>query len=324
MSSLDRILPFLVPIQHLLTDPSITEVMVNAGGKNVFVEQRGELLEVADCSVTESDLLTAIKSIARHCGDDVTTDRPYVDARLEDGSRIAAMIRPCSVDGPTLTIRRFGRRYSLLEMVDADSLSPDDARQLIRWIQGGKNILISGGTGTGKTTLLNALAAHIPDTDRIVLLEDTAEIHITKPNLVRFEVRRASDTAPAITMADLLRATLRHRPDRIIVGEVRGNEAADLLQALNTGHRGSMTTIHANSAVEALTRLTHLVLAAGRDLPDASVREAVASAVQIVVHIERRGRLRTIAELITVDGYNRQSGQWVYSPVHTSMEVGAA
>src|SRR5437867_5455552 len=191
------------------------------------------------------------------------------------------MFPPCSVNGPTLTIRKFTHRYTLQELVDLGTLTPELAGMLRASIDARKNILISGGTGTGKTTLLNALAATIPDGDRIVLIEETSEIMIDKPNLVRFEARRAQtplgDEAPlpAVTIADLLRATLRHRPDRILVGEVRGPEAFDLLQALNTGHLGSMSTIHANNAEQALTRLAHCVLTGTVGLPHRSTREAI-------------------------------------------------
>jgi pilus assembly protein CpaF len=206
----------------------------------VFVERSGLVEEVPDLALDERNLKVAIKNIARTCGDEISDAQPILDARLEDGSRVAAMFPPCSVNGPTLTIRKFTRRYSLEDLVKIGSLTPDLAERLHAAVQEHRNILISGGTGTGKTTLLNALAATIPDHDRIVLIEETSEIMIDKPNLVRFEARRAQTPLgqeaplPAVTIADLLRATLRHRPDRILVGEVRGPEAFDLLQALNT------------------------------------------------------------------------------------------
>src|SRR5262249_18748271 len=209
------------------------------------------------------------------------------------GSRVAAMLPPCSVTGPVLTIRKFTRRFSLDDLVNVDAVSTAVAAQLADAVHAQQNILISGGTGTGKTTLLNALAALIPDNDRIVVIEETAEIHLDKPNLLRFEARRAQlplgqeAPLPPVTITDLLRATLRHRPDRIMVGEVRGPEAFDLLQALNTGHLGSLSTIHANSAEQALTRLAHCVLTANVGLPHRSTREAIALAIHLVVHIAR-------------------------------------
>jgi pilus assembly protein CpaF len=310
VSSLERILPFLRPIEDLLTDPSVTEVMVNGGGRRVFVERRGVLEAVADRALEVRNLTVAIKNIARACGDEISDHQPMLDARLEDGSRVAAMFPPCSVDGPTLTVRKFTHRYSLEDLVTVGTITRDLAAQLRRAVDDRKNILISGGTGTGKTTLLNALAATIPDGDRIVLIEETSEILIEKPNLVRFEARRAQvplgqeTPLAAVTISDLVRATLRHRPDRILVGEVRGSEAFDLLQALNTGHLGSLTTIHANSAEQALTRLAHCVMTANVGLPHGSVREAIALAIHHVVHIARVDGLRRVTDMIAVGGYD--------------------
>lgn len=316
MSSLDRILPFLRSIEDLLQDPTVTEVMVNRGGKKVFVERHGEIEAVADRTLETRSLTVAIKNIARACGDEISEAQPALDARLEDGSRVAAMIPPCSVDGPTLTVRKFTHHYTLDELVEGDTLNRALADILIQAVADRKNLLISGGTGTGKTTLLNALAATIVPTDRIVLIEETSEIRIDKPNLVRFEARRSQQPLgnepplPAVTIADLLRATLRHRPDRILVGEVRGAEAFDLLQALNTGHQGAISTIHANSAAQALARLAHCVVAANVGLPHHSTREAIALAIDLVVHIDRKVGRRIVTEAIRVTGYNSQTDQF--------------
>src|SRR6266496_2528190 len=214
------------------------------------------------------------------------------------------MFPPCAVDGPTLTVRKFTHRYTLDDLVAVETLSTHLAEALRAAVDARQNILISGGTGTGKTTLLNAVAQTIPAQDRIVLIEETSEILIDKPNLVRFEARRAQvplgqeEPMPAVTIADLVRATLRHRPDRILVGEVRGPEAFDLLQALNTGHLGSLSTIHANSAEQALTRLAHCVLTANVGLPHHSVREAIADAIHLVLHLGRHLGSRVVRELI--------------------------
>jgi pilus assembly protein CpaF len=310
MSSLDRILPFLKPIDDLLRDPSVTEVMINAGGGRVFVERDGGLECVPGRTLEPRNLTVAIKNIARACGAEISDVQPILDARLEDGSRVAAMFPPCAVAGPALTIRKFTRRYSLDDLVDVGALTPALAAQLTDAVAAQQNILISGGTGTGKTTLLNALAARIPDRDRIILIEETAEIHLDKPNLLRFEARRAQiplgqeQPLPPVTIADLVRATLRHRPDRILVGEVRGAEAFDLLQALNTGHLGSLTTIHANSAEQALTRLAHCVLTANVGLPHRSIREAIALAIHLVVHLARAETHRRVTSVVEVRGYD--------------------
>ena len=317
MSSLDRILPFLRPIEDLLRDPTVTEVMVNDGGGRVFVERDGALECVAGRTLESRNLTVAIKNIARACGDEISDMQPLLDARLEDGSRVAAMFPPCAVAGPALTIRKFTHRYSIDELVDVGALTASLAGQLREGIASQQNILISGGTGTGKTTLLNALAAHIPDTDGIIVIEETAEIHLDKPNLLRFEARRAQPPLgqelplPPVTIADLVRATLRHRPDRILVGEVRGAEAFDLLQALNTGHLGSLTTIHANSAEQALTRLAHCVLTANVGLPHRSVREAIALAIHLVVHIARMHGHRRVTQLMAIKEYDGQNDRFV-------------
>ena len=317
MSSLDRILPFLRPIEDLLCDPGVTEVMVNEGGRRVFVERDGAIEAVVDRTLETRNLTVAIKNIARACGDEISDAQPLLDARLEDGSRVAAMFPPCAVSGPVLTIRKFTRRYTLDDLVAVGSLTAETAAELKRAIATEKNVLISGGTGTGKTTLLNALAAHIPDHDRIVLIEETSEIHLDKINVLRLEARRAQAALgqeaplPPVTIADLLRAALRHRPDRILVGEVRGPEAFDLLQALNTGHLGSLSTIHANSAEQAFTRLAHCVLTANVGLPHRSTREAIALAIHLVVHIARVGAHRRVTEIVVVRGYDGQNDRFL-------------
>jgi pilus assembly protein CpaF len=320
MSSLDRILPFLRPIEDLLVDPTVTEVMVNDGGKRVFVERDGVLEAVPDRTLEPRNLSVALKNIARACGDEISDAQPILDARLEDGSRVAAMFPPCAVAGPALTVRKFTRRYSLADLIDVGALGMSMAAGLTGAVAAQQNILISGGTGTGKTTLLNALAAHIPDADRIVLIEETAEIHLEKPNLLRFEARRAQiplgqeQPLPPVTIADLVRATLRHRPDRILVGEVRGAEAFDLLQALNTGHLGSLTTIHANSAEQALTRLAHCVLTANVGLPHRSIREAIALAVHLIVHVARVSGRRRVTQVVAVRDYDAQTDRFQLEP----------
>ena len=298
------ILPFLRPIAPLINDPDVSEIMVNAGGR-VFVEHRGIIQEVTAVHMAEKSLQVAVRNIARTLGDDVSEEQPLLDARLPDGSRVAAVIPPCSVGGTTLTIRKFQNRLFTADELVRTGMVTQEALATVRLAIGERqNILISGGTSTGKTTLLNALAAFIPISDRIVIIEDTAELQVDQPNVVRFEARRAQRDLSAVTIRDLLRATLRHRPDRVIVGEVRGGEAYDLLQALNTGHSGSLSTIHANSANQALARFASCILQSGVELPYHAVRHMIADAVQLVVHITRRAGVRVVTELSTVRRYD--------------------
>ena len=302
--SFEVILPFLRPIERLIRDDEVSEIMVN-GSAAVFVERAGVIEAVPGVQITEKNLQVAARNIARALGDEVSEEKPLLDSRLPDGSRVAVVLPPCSVGGTTLTIRKFhSRLFTADELVRIGTLPQavlDQARDAILW---NDNVLISGGTGTGKTTLLNAIAAYIPDDDRLVLIEDTAEMQVDKPNIVRFEARREQPDLPAVTIRDLVRAALRHRPDRIIVGEVRGGEAFDLLQALNTGHSGTLSTIHANSAAQALNRLASCVLQSGVELPYAAIRSAIADSIQLVMHIARRDGHRTVNELLRIDGYD--------------------
>jgi pilus assembly protein CpaF len=305
--SFETILPFLRPIAHLILDPAISEVMVNGSGR-IFVERDGRLDAVTGVTVREQHLQVAVRNLARALGEDISEERPLLDSRLPDGSRVAAALPPVSLGGTTLTIRKFqSRHFTAAELVRIGTLTADQL-QLVRHAIGARdNILISGGTGTGKTTLLNALVAFLPAEDRLALIEDTAELQLDAPNLVRFEARREQPGLPAITIRDLLRATLRHRPDRILVGEVRGGEAFDLLQALNTGHSGTLSTIHANAAEQALRRFTWCVLQSGVDLPYPAIRHGLAECLQVLVHLERRRGHRMVTELVRVRRYQHES-----------------
>jgi pilus assembly protein CpaF len=301
--SFDVILPFLRPIEHLILDPDVTEIMVN-GSRRVFIERAGLLEEVQDVRVDERNLKVAVKNIARALGDDVSEEKPILDSRLPDGSRVAAVFPPCSVGGTTLTIRKFQAKFFTADELVRIGTMPAAVLATIRAaIMANENILISGGTSTGKTTLLNALAAFLPANDRVVLIEDTAELQIDRPNLVRFEARREQAGLPPVTIRELLRATLRHRPDRIIVGEVRGGEAFDLLQALNTGHSGTLSTIHANSATQALARFSSCVVQSGVELPYQAVRYQIVEAIDLVLHLDRCQGLRTVSELLRILNY---------------------
>jgi pilus assembly protein CpaF len=318
--SFDIILPFLRPIAHLIEDADISEIMVN-GSRRVFVEREGVVREATDVRLDERNLRVAVKNIARALGDDISEEKPILDSRLPDGSRVAAVLPPCSLGGTTLTIRKFQTRFfTAEELVRIGTMSSEVLGTVQTSISRNANILISGGTSTGKTTLLNALAAFLPTEDRVVLIEDTAELHIERPNLVRFEARREQANLPAVTIRELLRATLRHRPDRIIVGEVRGGEAFDLLQALNTGHAGSLSTIHANSAEQALARLASCVVQSGVELPYQAVRYQIGDAIDLVLHLERRKGARVVQELITVGPYDADADRYATTRLHSSRE----
>ena len=308
--SFDVILPFLRPIAELIQDPEISEIMVN-GSQRVFVERQGKVEEVPHVNLEERNLRIAVRNIARALGDDVSDERPILDSRLPDGSRVAAVLPPCSLGGTTLTIRKFQTRFfTAEELVRIGTMPPVVLEALRDAIARNENILISGGTSTGKTTLLNALAAFLPPEDRVVLIEDNAELQIDRPNLVRFEARREQPGLPAVSIRELLRATLRHRPDRIIVGEVRGGEAFDLLQALNTGHAGSLSTIHANSAEQALARLASSVLQSGVELPYQAVRHQIADAIDLVLHLGRTQGKREVHELLKLDRYEPRDDRY--------------
>jgi pilus assembly protein CpaF len=298
--SFELVLPFLRPIARLILDPQISEVMVN-GASGVFIERQGVLESVQGVHLDERNLRVAIKNIARAVGDDISEAQPVLDARLPDGSRVAAIFPPCSLGGPTLTIRKFQPRFfTTAELVKAGAMTPTELLTIHGAVERGHTILISGGTSTGKTTLLNAIGATLPADDRVVIIEDTAELHLPHANQVRLEARRAQRDLPAVTIRELLRASLRHRPDRIIVGEVRGGEAYDLLEALNTGHAGTLSTIHANTAQQALSRFASCVLQSGVELPYDVIRHQIAACVQLVIHLERREGIRRVAEMLTV------------------------
>jgi pilus assembly protein CpaF len=294
----ELVLPFLRPIAHLITDPEVSEIMVN-GARSVFVEREGKLTSVAGVCLDERNLRVAVKNIARALGDDISEEQPILDARLEDGSRVAAVFPPCSLGGTTLTIRKFQHRFFTAdELVRIEMMSPAMLEQIREAVERNHTILISGGTSTGKTTLLNAISALLPSDDRLVIIEDTAELHLSQRNIVRLEARREQRDVKPVTIRDLLRAALRHRPDRIIVGEVRGSEAYDLLEALNTGHAGSLSTIHANSATQALNRFASCVTQSGVELPYHVIREQINACVQLVIHLKRVGGRREVSQLM--------------------------
>ena len=276
------------PLERLLADDSITEIMVN-GPFEVWVERQGRLYETTVRFTDESHLRRIINKIVAQVGRRIDEATPLVDARLPDGSRVNAVIPPLSLSGPIVTIRKFSKkRLTMEDMIKLGTLSTETVEFLQRCILAELNILISGGTGSGKTTLLNALSTAIPDADRIVTIEDAAELRLNQRHVLRLEARPKNiEGEGEIAIRTLVRNSLRMRPDRIIVGEVRGAEALDMLQAMNTGHDGSLSTIHSNSPRDALARIETMVLMTGYDLPVRAIRGQVASALDLIVHLER-------------------------------------
>jgi pilus assembly protein CpaF len=315
MNGFEMILPFLKPIEHLILDDSISEIMVN-GPDQVFIEKAGFLQQVKGVSLGEKSLMVAVKNIARRLGDDISESKPILDSRLPDGSRVAAVIPPCSLRGVTLTIRKFNaRHFEMQDLINAGTLDRALANNLEDYVLARKNILISGGTGTGKTTLLNIIGKFIPEDERVLLIEDTAEIQMAQPNLVRFEARQAQNGMPAVAIRDLLKAALRHRPDRIILGEIRGGEAFDLLQLLNTGHSGTLSTIHANSARQGLARFTSCVLQSGVELPYRAIKTNIGDSLNVVVQVERRPGRRFVSEVLDINSYDPDADLYDFGAV---------
>ncbi len=297
----------LGPLEELLADDSVTEIMVN-GPESVYVE-RGGRLELSDCQFSDDEsVLAVIERIIAPLGRRCDESQPYVDARLADGSRVNAIIAPLALSGPTITIRKFSKR----------ALTPQDFIRFGTWTQDAadfmrlcvvlrKNIIVAGGTGSGKTTLLNLLSGYIPHNERIVTVEDAAELRLQQPHVVRLEARPPNiEGKGAVPIRDLVKNCLRMRPDRIIVGECRGGEALDMLQAMNTGHDGSLTTVHANSPRDVISRLETMVLMSGMDLPSRAIREQIASAVDIIIHESRMSdgsrKVTAITEVTGLEG----------------------
>lgn len=295
------------PIEPLIQDPTITEVMVN-GANQVFIEQAGKIYPTDVRFRDDQHVMRIVEKIVSEVGRRIDESQPYVDARLPDGSRVNAIIPPLALNGPCLTIRKFSRE----PFTDADLIRfgtmTDEVRDLLSaCVRAKLNTLISGGTGSGKTTLLNVLSAFIPGGERIVTIEDAAELQLKQPHWVRLETRPPNiEGRGQVTQRDLVRNALRMRPDRILVGEVRGGEALDMLQAMNTGHEGSLTTVHANSARDALARVETMVLMAGMDLPQRAIREQMASAFHLLVHTVRYAdgtrKIAKIAEITGMEG----------------------
>jgi pilus assembly protein CpaF len=292
------------PIQSLLDDPDITEVMVNRP-ELVYIEHKGKLIETKVKFDNDEHIMRIIERIISPLGRRIDFDTPMVDARLPDGSRVNAVIPPVSIDGPMLTIRKFSKsKLTVDQLIEFDTLTPMMSDFLRACVLGRLNIVVSGGTGSGKTTLLNVLSSFIPETERVVTIEDSAELRLDQRHVVRMESRPPNiDGRGQVTIRDMVRNALRMRPDRIIVGECRGGEALDMLQAMNTGHDGSLTTLHANSPRDALLRLETMVLMSGMELPLKVIRQQVASAVDLIVHQARlKNGPRKITAISEVSG----------------------
>ena len=312
----------LGPLEDLLADDSVSEIMVN-GPTKVYIE-RGGKLSLSDCQFTDdASVLSVIERIVSPLGRRIDESQPYVDARLADGSRVNAIIPPLSLSGPTITIRKFAK----------NALTPDDFIRFGTWTRNAaefmklcvilrKNIIVAGGTGSGKTTLLNLLSGYIPHNERIITVEDAAELRLQQPHVVRLEARPPNiEGKGAVTIRDLVKNCLRMRPDRIIVGECRGGEALDMLQAMNTGHDGSLTTVHANSPRDVMSRLETMVMMSGMELPSKAIREQVASAVDIVIHESRLSDgSRKVVAITEVTGL--EGSQIVMQDLFTFVQTG--
>ncbi len=297
----------LGPIEPFIRDPDVTEIMVNGAGA-IYVERAGKLYEAGANFLNEEQLRRTIDKIVSKVGRRVDDSSPYVDARLPDGSRVNAIIPPLAIHGSALTIRKFSADpYTSQDLVQFGTLTPVLVEMLGACVGGRINMLVSGGTGAGKTTTLNVLSSFLPEDERIITIEDSAELRLQQPHIVSLEYRPPNiEQRGEVTIRDLVRNALRMRPDRIVVGEVRGGEALDMLQAMNTGHDGSISTIHANSPRDVLSRLETMVLMAGMDLTIRAVREQIASAIHLIVHVARlqdgSRRVTQVTEVVGMEG----------------------
>lgn len=294
--------PPVNPLQHLMRDPTITEIMVNDVRK-IFVEREGVLLETTHRFESIEQLNRTVQSLLEGTGRILSYDQPFTDFRLADGSRVTMAIPPITLQGPSISIRRFSKAFGVDDWVKGQVLPQEAADFLRQLVLKKKNILISGGTSTGKTTLLNQLIDAIPRGERLVVIEETAEVLVPHANTVRLQPKSASPTSPGVTERDLVALALRMRPDRILMGEIRRSEALDLLLAMNTGHEGSMSTLHANSPRDALARMESLCLLAGVQLPVSVIRKHIARAIDYLVQLTRtRGGLRRVHAIVQITG----------------------
>jgi pilus assembly protein CpaF len=300
---IDEILGFGI-LQPLLNDQEISEVMVNGKGQ-IFVEKFGILTQTDIQFENDQDIIHLIDKIILPLGRRIDGDSPTVDARLPDGSRVNAVVPPVAIDGPLLTIRKFAKnKYSMEQLIQMGTLTENMAAFIKACVVSRLNIIVTGGTGSGKTTLLNAISGYIPNGDRIITIEDAAELKLQQTHVVRMESKMPNaDGTSAVTIRDLVRNSLRMRPDRIVIGEVRGAECLDMLQAMNTGHDGSLTTLHANSPRESITRMETMTLMSGVDMPIKVIRSQIASAIDLIIHLSRlKGGQRCITYITEISG----------------------
>ncbi|HEX7362240.1 MAG TPA: ATPase, T2SS/T4P/T4SS family [Bryobacteraceae bacterium] len=320
------ILPFFpAAIQELIVDRATTEIMINGGGKTVAVERNGELMVLSGVQMNPEQLQAGIENIARLCWNDLTPEYPLLDSRLPDGSRVAAIGPPNSPTGVTLTIRKFNRWFSTGDLMHLGTLPRQVFPHLAAAVGERKNILISGNTGSGKTALLKAFADHIPEQDRLLVIERPMELRLEQPNVVRLEATNGLPGRPDISVGQLVAAALRHRPDRILLGEIRPNDqsAWHLIEAIHTGHGGTLATLHAANAHGALMRLAMMAMA-GKNLPVEFVMGEVAEAIQYVVHIERMpDRSRKITELVAVRGFDARTRKFQCEVLYDRREAKA-
>jgi pilus assembly protein CpaF len=304
------VLQFMGPVKEFLLDDDVTEVMIN-GPEEIYIEQRGKLIKTDRRFSSPESLMAAIRNVGQFVGRTIDPSKPYMDARLPDGSRVHAMIPPVARRGPYMAIRRFSRHMlGIDDLIQRESLSANTALFLHACVQARKNIVVSGGTGSGKTTLLNIISAFVPEDERIIVIEDSSELQLQQEHVLPMETQKADKQGRAeVTIRDLVVCSLRLRPDRIIVGECRGGEALDMLQAMNTGHSGSMTTLHSNSSRDALSRLETLALMSGVNMTLAAIRGQVASAIEVIVQISRfpdgSRRLTEMTEVLALDAEGR-------------------
>lgn len=322
----DAIGSLLSPIKNLLDDPTVTEIMIN-GPHEIFIEQKGLIFKAPNKFRDEEALMASMRAIAQSVGRVIDADNPRLDARLPDGSRIAVVLPPMAKNGTTVAIRKFSEdKLGLKDLINFGSISPDGARFLDCCMYLGKNTLVSGGTGSGKTTMLNVLGSRMPKTQRLLVIEDAVELQIKAEHVVQFETRKENPERgiKGVTIRDLVESALRLRPDRIIVGEVRGQEALDLLNAMGTGHDGSMGTVHANTPLDACTRLETLCLMGETKIPPDAIRKMVGSALQMIVQCTRYHdggrRISHISEVLGVDEYGRYIVKDIFRWIQTGKD----